>query len=77
MTLMGVTTRDALAFFAGKLAPTGVTQGAIRALFYVLKSEFLQGPTLSPQRSLEDARFLGGTRESINTIYFNDFYVPG
>jgi hypothetical protein len=54
-------------------SPTGVTQGAIRALFYVLKSEFLQGPTLSPERSLEGARFFRGNRESINTIYFNDF----
>jgi hypothetical protein len=70
-------TCGALAFFASKLAPTGVTQGAIRALFYVLKSEFLQSRRLSLQRSLERARFLRGNRESINTIYFNGFYVPG
>ncbi|NIL17513.1 hypothetical protein [Pseudomonas sp. AN3A02] len=70
-------TRGALALFASKLAPTGVTQRVIRALFYIVKSEFLRGSERSAPRSLDVVRVLRGTRESINTIYFNEFYARG
>jgi hypothetical protein len=55
-------TRGALALFASKLAPTGVTQGVIRALFYIVKSEFLRGSKGSPPRSLDVVQVLRGTR---------------